>query len=237
MVKSGRRPQSEASREANPTRQRLVVAAFETLRDEGSAHASARAVANRAGLTPALVFYHFGSVNALLVAALAHSSDTQLERYKEALAEVQTLPELVAAAEGQLRADFDSGHVRVMAELVSASAADEELRAQVLAQMQPWLAFTEETLERVMEPLGLIPVIPPEQMAFLIVAQFLGMELLATQVGDEDFIEDLFGSAKRVAGLFGGLMPPGRAPRGRSGDRGDRGDPGRGPHGDPPGPR
>jgi len=205
MAKAGRKPQSGADRDANPTRQRLVIAAFETLRDEGSAHASARAIAGRAGLNSALVFYHFGSVNALLVEALAHSSETQLVRYKKALAEVQTLPDLVAAAERQLRDDFDSGHVKVMAELAAASAADEELRASVLAQMQPWLAFTEETLERVMEPVGLISVIPPEQVAFLIVALFLGMELLATQVGDEDFIEDLFVSANRVAGVLSAL--------------------------------
>jgi AcrR family transcriptional regulator len=193
--------------DASAARDRLVRAAFGILRDEGFSQASAAAIAARSGLDPGLILVHFDSVNDLLLEALAHSSRTQLVRYQESLAEVGTVAELVQAAEGQLREDFDSGHVKVLAEMVSASAADQELRAAVLAQVQPWMAFTEETLERVLVPSGLINVVSPEQGAFAIVALFVGMELLADigNQGDEDFIADLFDAVRQLTGLLGAL--------------------------------
>ena len=45
---------------------RIVEAAIETLKTEGFAGASARAIARTGGFNQALVFYHFGSVNELL---------------------------------------------------------------------------------------------------------------------------------------------------------------------------
>ncbi|MGH9209756.1 MAG: TetR/AcrR family transcriptional regulator [Acidimicrobiales bacterium] len=203
----GRTSQVENGHEPRVVRQRLVRTAFELLRDEGFSHASASAIAVRCGLDPDLITVHFDSVNDLLVEALAHSSRTQLVRYQKSLAEVGTVAELVQAADGQLREDFDSGHVKVLAEMVAASAADKELRAAVLAQVQPWMAFTEETLERVLVPSGLINVVSPEQGAFTIVALFVGMELLAGigNQGDEDFIADLFDSVHHLTGLLGAL--------------------------------
>jgi AcrR family transcriptional regulator len=206
-MKAGRKSQVGGGREVSATRERLVRAAFETLRDEGFGQASARAIAARGGFNPASIFYYFDSVNDLLVEALAHSSRTQLVRYQESLADVGTIAELVQVAEDQLREDFDSGHVKVLAEMVSASAADQELRTEVLAQLQPWMAFTEETLERVLVPSGLINVVSPEQGAFAVVALFVGMELLAGvgNQGDEDFIADLFDATHHLTGLLGAL--------------------------------
>jgi len=70
------------------------------------------------------------------------------------------------------------------------------------------MALTEETLERVLVPSGLINLVSPEQGAFAVVALFVGMELLAGigNQGDEDFIADLLDSAHRLAGLLGGLI-------------------------------
>ena len=52
------------------TRRLLIDAAIETLKSEGYAGASARAIAERAGSNQGLIFYHFGSVANLLLAAL-----------------------------------------------------------------------------------------------------------------------------------------------------------------------
>lgn len=188
-------------------RERLVRAAFDVLRDDGFGRASASAIAERSGLDVGALHAHFGSVTDLLVEALAHSSRTQLVRYQRSLGQVATIAELVRAADGQLREDFDSGHVKVLAEMVAASAADQDLRAAVLAQVQPWMALTEETLERVLVPSGLIDVVSPEQGAFAIVAMFVGMELLAGigNQGDEDFISDLFDSVHQLTALLGAL--------------------------------
>ena len=53
------------------TRAALVAAAIDTLRESGFAAASARRIAQRAGCNQALVFYHFGTVNDLLMAPLS----------------------------------------------------------------------------------------------------------------------------------------------------------------------
>ena len=41
-----------------------------------------------------------------------------------------------------------SGHVKVLAELVGASAGDRRLADAVGAMVDPWLALTERTMER-----------------------------------------------------------------------------------------
>ena len=51
-------------------RGRIVDAAIQTLISCGYANTSARAIATTGGFSPALVFYHFGSVDALLLAVL-----------------------------------------------------------------------------------------------------------------------------------------------------------------------
>jgi len=77
MVKKSSRGRAE---EGTRTRAHLVEAALRTLIEEGYAGTSARAIAGRAGLNPALIFYHFGGVDDLLLAALDRSSAERLER-------------------------------------------------------------------------------------------------------------------------------------------------------------
>src|SRR3954463_3613559 len=70
MAKSGRVSRAGAAKTdaASATRRALVDAAVESLRFDGFAGASARAIAARAGVNPGLIFYHFGSVADLLLA-------------------------------------------------------------------------------------------------------------------------------------------------------------------------
>jgi AcrR family transcriptional regulator len=60
----------------------LVGAAIDALRETGYAGASAREIASRAGYSQALVFYHFGSVNELLLAALDEVSSRRMAVYR-----------------------------------------------------------------------------------------------------------------------------------------------------------
>jgi AcrR family transcriptional regulator len=205
MAKAGRKSQVGGGKNESATRERLVAAAFAVLHEEGFGQASARTIAARGSFNAGLIFYYFDSVNDLLVEALAQSGRSQLGRYQKALGKVGTVTELVRAAEGLLQEDFDSGHVKVLTELVAASAGDPELRRAVLAQIEPWMAFTEETAERVLAPTGLTDLVPSEQVAFALVALFLGMELL-TGVGDEQFVGDLFDSAGRLVDSAGALV-------------------------------
>jgi len=207
MAKPGRR--SSTGDVDSAKRDRLLDAAFHTLRDEGFARASARAIGGRGGFNPGLIFYYFDSVNDLLIGALARSSRTQLEKYETALAHVTTLPELVVSVEQQLRDDRDSGHVKVLAEMIGAGSSDEALRAEVLRQVTPWMEFTARTLERILGDTGLAALVPSSQVSFVIVSLFLGMELLSGVAGDDAAVAELFGSAHRLATLVSSLSPAG----------------------------
>ena len=59
-------------------RGRIVDAALHTLTSTGYANTSVRAIATTGGFSPALVFYHFGSVDALLLAVLDRISGERL---------------------------------------------------------------------------------------------------------------------------------------------------------------
>src|SRR3954452_22585817 len=102
------------------TKDRLINAASHVLRTAGYGGASARVIAKAAGVNSALVFYHFGGVDPLLLAALDRSSEQRMRTYEQALAGVRTLEELVEAANGIYRADIEGGHITLFSELVGA---------------------------------------------------------------------------------------------------------------------
>src|ERR1035437_2600701 len=100
MAKSGA-PSNVAGRgsaRSARTRRLLIDAAIETLKAEGYAGASARAIAERAGSNQGLIFYHFGSVTNLLLAALDAVSAERLEHYSAAVADVGSPGELLDVA-------------------------------------------------------------------------------------------------------------------------------------------
>src|SRR3984957_4095309 len=125
MAKSGRssRLVAEGAGKSAATKQALVAAAIETLKAEGFAGASARAIAGRAGCNQALVFYHFGSVVALLLAALDDVSTSRLARYRDAVDQVRSLGEFVDVAGGIFSDDLDAGHVAVLVEMIAGSSS------------------------------------------------------------------------------------------------------------------
>src|SRR5215211_851324 len=99
------------------TRERVVAAALESLKRNGYAGSSTRAIAAIGGFNPALIFYYFESLDDLLVAALAESSGERLDRYREAVETTVSLAGLLALL-GEIYADdFASGHIRVVSEL------------------------------------------------------------------------------------------------------------------------
>lgn len=208
MAKRGRRSGAGDAGSRDDARQRVVAAAFETLRDEGFAGASARAIAARGGFNQAQVFYYFGSVNELLLAALEQSSNDQLAAYREALADVSSLAGLFEVVGQHLEADLRSGHVKVLAELVSGSGSDPELKDRVTTLVEPWLELTEHTLTRVLGATGLDGLLPGDQIAFVVVSLFLGMELMVNLTGDSEKALGTFAVGGRLAALLDAFVTP-----------------------------
>src|SRR5688572_31737136 len=101
------------ARKGEQTRQRIVEAAYETLRTRGFHAATSRAIGDVGGFNPALTFYHFGSVHELLLSALEHASAGRLERYADEARAARGAEELLALMRRIYREDVESGFVRV----------------------------------------------------------------------------------------------------------------------------
>src|SRR5579863_169445 len=193
-------------RASGTARERLVEAAIEALRESGFAGASARAIARRAGCTQALVFYHFGTVANLLVAALDETSRRRMDAYRDTVVAATNLPELVDVAASIFREDLDAGHMTVLAELMAGAASTPGLGAEVSDRMAPWIAFTEQRVRTALASTPLAAVVPPAEVAYAVVALYLGMELLSHLDGDRSRAGALFAAAQRAATLLGPLL-------------------------------
>jgi len=189
------------------TRAALVAAAIDTLRESGFAGASARRIAARAGCNQALIFYHFGSVPDLLMAALEDISARRMAAYRELLAHTATLGELAASARRVFEQDLDAGHVTVLVEMISAAQSVPGLGDRIAACLAPWREFAETAVRDVLATSPLAPLLPAGEVAHAVVAGILGLEMLATLDGDRSAALALFDRARTVGDLLDKLRP------------------------------
>jgi AcrR family transcriptional regulator len=194
---------------AGETKDRIVDAAAETLKKDGFAGASARAIAQRGRFNQALIFYHFGTIDGLLLAALDRTSEERMRAYREAIEGATSLAELAAVAARVFREDLRSGHIKVMAELIAGTSSHPGLGPEISRRVEPWIELTREVAQRVCRGTGLEEVLPPEDIAFAVVSLFLGIELMSHLDGDTSRAERLFTVAQGLAAMFQGLLGPG----------------------------
>ena len=200
------RPGERASNpNADETRRALVEAAIDALREDGFGGASARGIARRARLNQGLVFYHFGSVANLLVAALDEVSARRLARYQAAVDGVDSLPALLTVAADIFREDLDAGYVTVLTEMIGGSSSTPGLGAAVAERIGPWRTFAAGAVERALGATVLSQVVSGDEVAHAIVALYLGLELLAHLDGDRRPALSLFERADRLAPLLASL--------------------------------
>jgi AcrR family transcriptional regulator len=191
------------------TRRVLVEAAVETLKEVGYAGASARAIAERAGSNQGLVFYHFGSVANLLLAALDAVSADRLEKYHAAVEVVGSPGELVEVASAIFAQDLDAGYVTVLVEMIAGASSTPGLGAEVATRIGPWFAFAEHAIDTTLGGSPLASIVPIGDVAYGVVALYLGLEMLSHLDGDRTRAMALFAYAQQMAGLFEGLTGQG----------------------------
>jgi AcrR family transcriptional regulator len=213
MAKSGSPSKvatASTGRSAN-TRHALVGAAIETLKEHGFAGASARAISERAGLNQGLIFYHFGTVANLLLAALDAVSDDRMVRFSTAVENVSSPTELMDVAAQIYREDLDTGHVTVLVEMIAGASSTPGLGAEVAARIVPWLTFTKDAIDKSFGDSPFASLLPAEDVAYTIVALFLGLEMLTHLDGDRQRALAIFGRAQQLVtmlGAFSAFAPP-----------------------------
>jgi AcrR family transcriptional regulator len=184
------------------TRTALIHAAIEALREVGYAGASAREIARRAGVNQALIFYHFGSVVELLLAALDEVSAQRMAAYSEAVEAAETLPELIESARAIFAEDLDAGRVTVLVEMITGAQSTNGLGEQVAVRLAPWREFAAVAVRKVLARSPIPLLVPAEEIAHGVVAGFLGLELLANLDGDRGAALALFDRARALAGVL-----------------------------------
>jgi AcrR family transcriptional regulator len=192
------------------TKSRIVQAALETLKEKGFAGSSAREIAKAGDFNQALVFYHFGSVHNVLLAALDHVSARRMQAYETAFEQARTVPELAALAREIYAEDLENGYVTILGEMVAGGVSDAELGAQVVARLQPWVVMVEEKLTELLAGSPFESLIPSRDLAFAIIALYLGIDMLSQLDGDHGPAEALLDLGVRCAPLLGALLPSAR---------------------------
>jgi AcrR family transcriptional regulator len=200
MARAGARAGRPAG--AAGTRRALVLAAVDALREAGFSGASAREIARRAGCSQALVFYHFGSVTELLLAALDEVSAVRYARYHAAVQAAGSVPELVAAARSVFEEDLDNGHAAVLAEMISGAQVTPGLGAEIAARIRPWQDFAVEAISETLSATPAAGLLPPQPMAHALVALYLGLEMLSSLEGDRAAAREVFDQADVLAALL-----------------------------------
>jgi AcrR family transcriptional regulator len=161
------------------TRDRIVDAALETIRQRGILGASARAIARTGGFNEPLIFYHFRTLDELLLAAVDRVNAVRLASYTPRLAAASTLGELVAAGAEIYAEDQRQGHTTVLVQTLAGFAASPELSRALLERFTPWIRLLADSLTRVTSGTPLEGLLAAEEAAFALTAWFVGMELLS----------------------------------------------------------
>ncbi len=188
------------------TRDRLVEAALTTLRTRGFPGTTARAIARAGKLNQALIFYHFGSLDRLLLAALDLTSARRLDRYQSALAEVTSLTDAIAVMSRLYAEDVEVGHVAAVQEMVAGGSSVPGLRPEVVARMEPWVRFAEGVIARLLKGTLLESVLPTRDFAYTAVALYFGIETLTHLDGDRRRAQALFDTGKQLAPIADAIL-------------------------------
>ena len=189
------------------TKQRLLDAAVHTLVHDGIAGVSARTVGNRAEVNPALIYYHYGNLDGLLVAAATQVSQRRAEVYRQRLERVASLGELATVARELHREDRQQGNLAMLTQLFAGTRTHPALAPALNDNFRIFQQEVARTIERLIAGTAVDGVIPTSQLAWLISAGFVGIELLDTVTHEDEAA--LFGSLETISDLVDRLLEAG----------------------------
>ncbi|MGW4884552.1 TetR/AcrR family transcriptional regulator [Streptomyces murinus] len=168
---------SSETPKARETKAKLLEGALRTLTEQGIAKTSARTVAAAAGVNQALVFYHFGTVDELLAAACRYGAEQAVARYRERLAAVGSLSELLAVGREIHERERDGGHVALLGQLLAGAPTHAALGPATAAGLRLWITEIEQVLTRVLAGTPIAEFVDAAGLARAVAASFVGIEL------------------------------------------------------------
>ena len=180
----------------------ITVVFFASLREEGYRGTTAREIAARSGSNQSAIYYHFGGIDELVLAALLQSSASRLDRYREALAVEHDLVELVDTLSVLHAEDTATGHLAVMTEVAGGITASPSLRSGIADATDPWLAFVQAQIEQAVARLPMGSLVPAAQLSDLIFSLVLGVELRNRVDGRTDRFQTVLSLARLAVNVL-----------------------------------
>ena len=167
--------------DAVQTRDRILNATFRRLVTQGYAALSVREIATDAGVNHALINYHFGSKDQLVIDVLDAMNQRLLARQASMYASGEGFAQKWASARSFYEDDLASGFVRLQAELWAASFSNPELREKFVPRVLAWKKLVLEAVREAITALEahgnkLPPPFTPDVIACWICEFWLGME-------------------------------------------------------------
>lgn len=187
-------------------RERLLTAATTVLVEHGIAGASARVVAAEADVAPGLIYYHFGDLDSLLADASRQVSGRSAEVWSTALAECETLTEIVETANRLHETERVQGNLVMLAQLLAGARGNETLTAAVNDNFTMLAKVVEDAIGRVITDTPLDEALDPARLARTVSAGFVGLELFDDTVPDGT---DLFDQLQVLAALADEVLSAG----------------------------
>lgn len=182
---------------------RIINATLAALGERGYSGTTARVIAARGGFPVGLIFYHFGTLDDLLLAVLDHTSAERLRKWDATLADVHDLTTLMDLMHGLYTEDVASGHALAVKELVANAAFSDRLGLAMASRMEPWFALAEGVATRVLAGSPILRLVGPRDLAVATIALYLGLDTVSRLSGEATTAETLFAAALRLVPLLG----------------------------------
>ena len=162
---------------------KILAAAARRVRDAGLVRLSMQDVATEAGVSKALIHYHFRDRDALLARLIEWLTERVLNRERNAMNGCPP-PEAIDALWRWIHRELEMRELRVLLELMHDPAPGAVLAAQRSARLRH--AQAEATTTELFRLLQLKPRVPAELMAGVVVAMLDGLALEAALSPDRE---------------------------------------------------
>ncbi len=165
------------SPEAPSTKLTILAAARDVLMAEGYSGLSTRAVAEAAGSQMSQIRYHFGSKDGMILALYEYMTEQLIARQRE----VFTDPDVPLSKKWEmscdfLDADFNSGYVRVLQELIAVGWSNEAIGDAVRQSLRQWRDLHVGLANEFAAKFGGLGPFDAEDIAALVGTAFIGTE-------------------------------------------------------------
>lgn len=167
------------------TRAAILDATLLRLIEDGYARLNLRDIAQQAGVNHALINYHFGSKQQLVLAVLDAANQRLIERQERMYAQTVPASEKWRQACVYYEDDLRSGFVRLTMEMMVASFTDETLRREFVPRMLAWHRLIDEEVAQTIARHGLELPVSARAIGAFISCFWVGMEAQMTVGIDE----------------------------------------------------